>query len=134
MKAFYHVPVAFLELGGACRPLYLATSAVASGCPFSESIWALVFGPALHGVDEFFEGIQRGTATACAGDPGCVLAQLQDIEGFYSHLHAIALYAGLHLLPRKCVLVPVWAIASSDLISGIQAALGSVYADWASFE
>eukprot|EP00959_Pyramimonas_sp_CCMP1952_P175344 3664612-Pyramimonas_sp.AAC.1 len=34
-------PIAFLELGGTRRPLLVAASGVAQGCPLSGTIWAL---------------------------------------------------------------------------------------------
>eukprot|EP00959_Pyramimonas_sp_CCMP1952_P299663 6267854-Pyramimonas_sp.AAC.1 len=45
LQACYHWPVSYLDLGGARRPLLIAASGVAQGCPLSGTIWALVFDP-----------------------------------------------------------------------------------------
>eukprot|EP00959_Pyramimonas_sp_CCMP1952_P128917 2696033-Pyramimonas_sp.AAC.1 len=93
-------------MGGTRRPFFIASSGVAHGCPLSGAIWALIFDPPLTGINDYFKTVQRGIATACADDLGCVLACLRDIEGLRPHVFAVAQYAGLHLQARKCVLAP----------------------------
>eukprot|EP00959_Pyramimonas_sp_CCMP1952_P469406 9494877-Pyramimonas_sp.AAC.1 len=134
MQAFYHMPIALLEMGGTRRPIFLVSSGAAQGCPLVGTIWALIFDPALIGINDFFKRIQGGIATACADDLGCVLACPRGIEGLRPHLLAIAQHSGLHLQPRKCVLVPVWTIASSDLVDSLKDTLGHIHADWALFK
>eukprot|EP00959_Pyramimonas_sp_CCMP1952_P211316 4422737-Pyramimonas_sp.AAC.1 len=74
IQAFYHMPIALLEMGGTRRPFFLASSAVAQRCLLSGTFWALIFDPPLIGINVYIKTVQRGIATACADELGRVLA------------------------------------------------------------
>eukprot|EP00959_Pyramimonas_sp_CCMP1952_P400545 8392847-Pyramimonas_sp.AAC.1 len=100
------MPLAFLELGETRRPLLLAESGVAQGCPLSGKLWALVFDPIIQGLKMELTALGRGLLSACADDLGIVLAALKDLCALLPHLQAARQHAGLRLQPKKCVLVP----------------------------
>eukprot|EP00959_Pyramimonas_sp_CCMP1952_P199874 4180749-Pyramimonas_sp.AAC.1 len=106
LQCCYRVPLAFLELGGARRPLILAESGVAQGCALSGALWGLIFDPSIEGIKLELAALGRGLFSACADDLGVVLAALGDLRVLRPRLQAARLHAELRLHAKKCILVP----------------------------
>eukprot|EP00959_Pyramimonas_sp_CCMP1952_P256637 5361278-Pyramimonas_sp.AAC.1 len=76
----YVNPLCFLTIGGVRRPLLIAESGVAQGCPLSGTIWALVFDPFVRGIPVELHQLRRGLVSTCADDLGIILRRLRDLQ------------------------------------------------------
>ena len=75
LQACSQLPISFLELGGERRPLLIAASGVAQGCPLWGTIWAIVLDLLVKGIVLEFSRLLR----ACADDLGIILTALHDL-------------------------------------------------------
>eukprot|EP00959_Pyramimonas_sp_CCMP1952_P349891 7330890-Pyramimonas_sp.AAC.1 len=115
-------------MGGERRPLLIAASGVAQGCPLSGTIWAVVFGPIIIAISRELNATQRGPISACADDLGIILARLADISALASQMFAAETLAGLQLQAKKCIAAPTWALPSQDLVAEMRRVLAAAHA------
>ena len=100
--------------------LFKVERGVKTGCPLSSVLFLLAINPFVFLFQWLSDGPSLSTTRVCADDFGSALQKLSVLRIQHSIFNLAAPVAGLHLKPRKCVLIVSCVVLTQEIINAIR--------------
>ena len=100
--------------------LAIVCSGVLQGCPLSGTLFAVAMDPILRKICRDLPEQSGACVRACADDIGGVFCEIRALSRIFPSFEAAEVVAGLSLKPIKCVIVPLHAPFSPQVVDTVQ--------------
>jgi len=133
VEANYSLVFMFIALGGQLHMLLLVAAGVLQGCPLSGTLFAVCVDPFLRQIDMEIVAPKHAEVRACADDIGASLTSIGILKILFPVFRLAQAIAGLTLKPQKCILIPVFAKFSDDIMKFFKTWLQDNIPEWSAF-
>jgi hypothetical protein len=130
IKKLYRHNRHWIRFGGACVEAFTIMSGVKQGCPLSPLLFVIATDPFLRALEAAIA--PRSLVRGYADNIALVLQNVwKEAEGVSLLFNNLAKMSGLHLKPKKCVLIPLWPCMIGRAFSAL---LKEQVPTWADFQ